>query len=166
MARDLTSFQAVLVQDSLEQLGYGPLFQGPYIVKALHVGDYSVCGLENRIAIERKSLPDLLSSLTHGRERFEKELAKAKSYDFFAVVVECSPSDILERRYDVDVHPAAAWESVCTFAVRHCPILFAETREIAAKLTESVLRKYAREFSNTAEEIRKASERIRRAAEQ
>jgi len=66
----------------------------------------------------------------------------------------------------VDVHPAAAWESVCTFAVRHCPILFAETREIAAKLTESVLRKYAREFSNTAEEIRKASERIRRAAEQ
>jgi ERCC4-type nuclease len=155
----------VLIQDSREQLGYGPLFSGPYVVQALPAGDYSVCGLENRIAIERKSLPDLLSSLTHGRERFERELAKAKSYDVFLVVVECSPSDILERRYDADVHPAAAWESVCTFAVRHCPILFGESREYSARLVESLLRKYAREFFRTAEEIAKASEQFRRAGD-
>ena len=154
-----------MIQDSREQLGYGPLFSGTYIVQALPVGDYSVCGIENRIAIERKSLADLLSSLTHGRERFERELGKAKSYDLFLVVVECSPSDVLEKRYDVDVHPAAAWESICAFSVRHCPILFGESREYSARLAESLLRKYAREFLKAAEEIAKASEKFRRAGD-
>ena len=31
------------------------------ITKALSTGDYSILGLENCIALERKSLPDLLS---------------------------------------------------------------------------------------------------------
>jgi len=63
----------------------------------------------------------------------------------------------------VQVHPAAAWESICAFSVRHCPILFAETRGIAAKLVESLLMKFAREFFRTALEIQKASERITQA---
>jgi ERCC4-type nuclease len=149
------SIEPVIIIDSREQLPY--TFSVPSIVGTLTVGDYSICGLESRISIERKSLPDLLQSLTRGRERFEKELAKAKSYDWFYVMVECSPSDILEGRYDAQVHPSAAWESICTFSVRHCPFLFCESREIGARLVESILVKYAREFFKTVEAVQRAS---------
>lgn len=45
-------------------------------------------GLENHIAIERKTLNDLMSCLTTGRERFEKELYRSKVLDYFALVEE------------------------------------------------------------------------------
>lgn len=150
----------LLIQDTREQAGWGPLFSSPYMVQALPVGDYSVAGLENRIAVERKSLPDLLQCLTYHRERFERELARAESYDRFFVVVEASPSDILEHRYQAQVNPTAAWESICAFSVRHCPILFRENRRIAAKLTESILTKFAREFHKTCREMERAVKRF------
>jgi len=156
--------EPIIVQDSREQLGYGPLLTVPHIIEGLPAGDYSVVGLTERIAVERKSLPDLLGSITRGRERFEKELSKAKSYDRFYCVVECRASDILEGRYDADVHPAAAWESIAALSVRHgVPFLFAESRAVGAKLTESLLLKYAREFMKAADTIRKAAEKVRKA---
>ena len=38
----------------------------------LAVGDYSLAGLEDRVAVERKSLPDLVMCLGRERERFER----------------------------------------------------------------------------------------------
>lgn len=35
----------------------------------LHSGDYSIRGLENDFAVERKSIADLCQSVTRGRER-------------------------------------------------------------------------------------------------
>ncbi|MCA1987342.1 MAG: hypothetical protein LDL27_12865, partial [Desulfovibrio sp.] len=41
----------------------------------LPTGDYSLPGLAHRVALERKSLDDLVSCLkSTGRERFEREL--------------------------------------------------------------------------------------------
>ena len=55
----------------------------------LTTGDYSLAGIEDRCAVERKSLDDLLGCLTgEGRVRFERELARADVLDSFAVVVE------------------------------------------------------------------------------
>ena len=93
----------------------------PYIIGTLSEGDYSVCGLEDRIAIERKSLSDLVSSLTHDRKRFEKELAKTRSYQRFYVVCECSAEDILSGRYRSEASPASVWESICAFSIRYAP---------------------------------------------
>ena len=42
----------------------------------LQTGDYSIKGYETDFAVERKSIPDLVRSLTHDRERFEKELQR------------------------------------------------------------------------------------------
>ncbi len=152
--------QPVIVIDSREQRPYA--FTAPSIVSGLSAGDYSVLALETRIAIERKSLPDLLQSITRGRARFERELAKAKSYDRFYVVCECSPSQIIGGRYDAQVHPTAAWESICALSVRHAPFIFCESREIAARWTESTLLKFAREFWKTAQEMDRAAARLRK----
>jgi DNA excision repair protein ERCC-4 len=66
--------------DSREQAPF--TFTGYYVdseTATLPVGDYSLPGFEDRAAIERKSLNDLISCLmSSNRERFEKELAKGR----------------------------------------------------------------------------------------
>jgi ERCC4-type nuclease len=42
--------------------------------KALPAGDYSLVGLEERVAVERKSLTDFVSTVIRGRKRFHREL--------------------------------------------------------------------------------------------
>jgi ERCC4-type nuclease len=44
--------------------------------KALPAGDYSLVGLEERVAVERKSLTDFVSTVIRGRKRFHRELEK------------------------------------------------------------------------------------------
>ena len=77
-----------IIVDSREQLSYH--FQTPSIRGTLATGDYSIAGLEDLIAIERKTLDDLIGCLCNGRERFERELYRGKSLDYFAVIIETS----------------------------------------------------------------------------
>ena len=48
----------------------------------LYTGDYSVKGLEECFAVERKSLADLAGSLTRDRARFMRELHRLRGYQF------------------------------------------------------------------------------------
>lgn len=50
--------------------------------------DYSIEGLQDEFAIERKSLSDLVGTLTKGRERFVRKLEAIQDYKFSAVLVE------------------------------------------------------------------------------
>jgi ERCC4-type nuclease len=65
-------------------------------VKTLAVGDYSIAGLENQIVCERKSLSDLLSSLTHGRERFQRELKQLRAFRFACIIIEADWETLLK----------------------------------------------------------------------
>ncbi|SPD73775.1 conserved hypothetical protein [uncultured Desulfobacterium sp.] len=132
--------------DTREQIPYW--FSMPTERGTLSVGDYSVVGFENQIAIERKALNDLIGCLTVGRDRFKKELSRAKTLDYFAVVVEGKFSDLTCGRYRSKMNPKAAVQSLLTFSVRYgrLPIFFCETRQYAQEVTESLLTKYVREF--------------------
>lgn len=72
---------------------------GPLVVEArtvcLHTGDYSLEGYEDRVAVERKSLNDLFHTLSQGRDRFERELARLNGFEVAAVVVEAEWATIL-----------------------------------------------------------------------
>ena len=152
--------------DTREQDSYGPLFRTPYVVQTLSEGDYSVCGLEDRISIERKSLSDLISSLTFHRTRFEKEFQRARSLEYFAVVVEARASDILDGRFHdfSQANPQAIFESIMSWSVRYGrPFFFCETRAIGARTVESLLRKFCRQFYKSIESIEKAARQLRSA---
>lgn len=70
----------------------------------LNCGDYSLCGLENAVAVERKSLDDLVSCLGAERSRFERELARLRGLDFAAVYELLSKfARELSRRYEAAV---------------------------------------------------------------
>src|SRR5574340_828265 len=120
-----TDPQIIIVQDSRELAGYGSgdLFKTPYVTGTLTHGDYSVLGLEELISIERKSLSDLLGSLTNGRDRFESELKRARTYHRFYVLVECSPSDLLVDSFGKlsRAHPRSIWGTICTWHSRYVP---------------------------------------------
>ena len=59
----------------------------------LSVGDYSVHGMEQVIAIERKSLPDFVQCCGSERERFQRELDRLRGWPVSAVVIEASWGD-------------------------------------------------------------------------
>lgn len=107
----------VCVQDSREQLPWQ--FDGiPTVVRKLDAGDYSVEGLENVIAIERKSLSDFLGSITFGRARFEAEMDRLASYERALIVVEAHLDTILRGAYRSSVTPQAIVGSVASIHSR------------------------------------------------
>ena len=70
----------LIVQDSREQAPYAfraPRYEGVMVeVGPLQIGDYSLHGLQDKVAAERKELSDLVQCLGRERERFERELQR------------------------------------------------------------------------------------------
>lgn len=86
----------------------------------LDTGDYSVAGMEARVAVERKSLPDLFGSLGHERERFEREIQRLNAMEFGAVVVEADFRAIRETPPDrTQMSPDSVEGSILAWSVRY-----------------------------------------------
>lgn len=151
-----------LIQDSREQNGYQPIFQAPCIVQGLEIGDYSVVGLTDLIAVERKSLSDLLTSVTHERIRFERELKRARHLHRFLVVLETDPATILAGDYQyTKVHPHAVWATIMSWSTKYCPFVFGGTRAHSARIVEGILSQYAYRHYRAVESIEKAGRKAR-----
>ncbi len=123
-----------IVVDSHEQYAYH--FNGQQVTtvkRALPCGDYGITAEGRLIAsVERKSLTDLVASLTGGKLRYA--LAALAALPRAAVVVEDRYSAIfkLDR-----VHPAIVADGLAELQVRwpNVPIIFCETRQLAEEWT-------------------------------
>ena len=136
-----------IVRDTREQRGYrfeGPAYADVFVEEGtLPIGDYSVVGLEDKIAVERKSLPDLVQCLGRERERFVRELQRAVALDAFCVVVEASWQDLASGQYRSRLAPKAACQSVLASMARlGVTFLFAGNRSAAEYVTAFFLRQY------------------------
>lgn len=156
----------IIAADNREQLAYS--FQGyDCTVEAatLNVGDYSITGFTDKIAVERKSLDDLLGCLTSGRERFEKELARARSLDRFCVIVEASFEDLVNGLYRSQMKPHSACQSVIAWQIRYgTPFVFAGSRKAGEYYTHSFLSKYLYEIEQRHRMATKAQATTKEAA--
>jgi len=75
----------------------------------LKAGDYSVEGMEKLLALERKTLSDLITTLMQDRPRFFRLCEQLAKYRWRALLVEASYEDI-KSPYDADytlAHPNA-----------------------------------------------------------
>lgn len=145
--------QITIKIDTREQQPYE--FENPSEVGTVPIGDYSIMGLDNHIAIERKELNDLIGCLTNGRERFEKELHKGKALDYFALVIEASLTDLVNGNYRSNMGSKSAIQSLLAFSIRYrLPIWFCENRKYGARVTESLLLKYVKEIERKFELIK------------
>ena len=110
---------------------------------ALPAGDYSLAGYECRVAVERKTLSDIVRSVIHDRDRFEREIVKLKEYDSAFVLIEAELRDVIEGRYRSYAHPNAVIGSAIALYVDHgIPFIFGSNRAIAERFTAAFLQKY------------------------
>ncbi len=115
---------------------------------ALPTGDYSLPGFQDKIAIERKTINDLIACLKgNGRNRFERELARARRYEMFTVLCEFNLSDLVSGKYQSNMKPHSALQSILAFQVRYgTPFMFCETRSMAEYTCYWLLQKYLYEI--------------------
>src|SRR4051812_41393080 len=90
----LADFEPVIIVDTRERepLTFTNL---PSRVGTLYSGDYSISGLEESFAVERKSIPDLVACCAGERDRFERELHRLRGFRFRRLLVVGDQRDVL-----------------------------------------------------------------------
>lgn len=132
----------IVAIDTREQRPYSFAFF-PTETKTLKTGDYSIVGLEDRVAIERKSKIDAYGSFGRGRKRFERELQRLARLDYAALVIESSLIDFLTRPEFSRMNPKSAMASAIAWSVKYrVHVFFAGDRCHGAALTRHLLQKY------------------------
>lgn len=106
----------------------------------LGTGDYSAAGLTDRVAIERKSLPDLVACCGPERDRFLDCCRRLRAYEVRAVVVEASVNDVLAHAYRSRMHPQSVLgTTIAIFADYGVPTIWAGDEQNAASIVERLL---------------------------
>lgn len=114
----------IAIVDTREQtaLNLAPL---QTVSGTLATGDCSLHGLEHVIAIERKSLADLITCIGPQRRRFDREVRRLLAYLVRALVVEAAWSDLELGDWRGQVTPAAAVGSSLGWVAAGLPVLMA-----------------------------------------
>jgi DNA excision repair protein ERCC-4 len=138
----------ILIIDSMEQKPY--LFR-PFQKwfaeierRKLPIGDYSIAGLEDKVAVERKSLEDLFNCCSPygSRETFIRACERLSKLQFAALVLEGSITKILRAPEFSNMHPNAVFGTIQALAVRWgIQPWFAATRALAEEITACLLHK-------------------------
>jgi len=129
------------------------------VERALFTGDYSIMGLEEEFAIERKSLDDLANCCLSGkRDRFEHELHRLRGYRFRRLLIVGTREDIAAGLYHSRILPKAVLATLGAFEVRYSvPLVFCPSPEEAARVIESWAFYYCRETLKLAHALSKSS---------
>ncbi len=115
----------------------------------LPVGDYGIAGFSDwdnpAFIVERKSLDDLVGSLTTGRDRFIRECEKMRAFRFHALVIEAREEDVTCHRYQSAATPQSVLQTLCALQVRAgLHILWCADPDGAARAVERLVRQFVR----------------------
>lgn len=138
----------IIIQDTREQAPYSfnCIIPPPAVeVATLVSGDYSVKGLTDRVAVERKSLIDCFGTFGQGRERFERELERLAQMRFAAVVIEAPWSTIiLQPPRRSKLNPKTIHASIVAWQIRYQTIHFwtCPNRDFAERTTYRLLKRF------------------------
>ncbi len=109
-------------------------------VATLDAGDYAPRGMTDRVAIERKSVDDLVGSITTRREPFLACCDRLSRLDFACIIVEASVEDVLAQLYRSRTRPQSV---IGTMLAIHAdfgvPTIWAGSRKNAAHMCEKLL---------------------------
>jgi DNA excision repair protein ERCC-4 len=125
------------------------------VTGTLYSGDYSVKGLEDVFAIERKSIDDIANCCLAGqRDRFEHELHRLRGFRLKRLLIVGTRADIAAGHYHSRIAPKAVLATLGAFEVRYdLPLAFAETPEVAARLIENWAWFFAREVVQNSNDL-------------
>ena len=150
----------VVVQDTREQAPW--TFQNVIIekrlwvihreVKTMQTGDYSIEGFEDLLVIERKSVSDIIQSITAGHNREGRKQARMREIQdaggFCRMVIEgsfsvaCDQLDTEEGRRVSSSHILGTWKS---WEIKYVPWLWAGDRRRAELIAFHLMLEWWRE---------------------
>lgn len=132
----------------------------------LKSGDYSIAGLEDVVAVERKSLKDFYQSISSERDRFEREIARLnESYRYALVVIEGDYEAIANPQGFTTVAAKTAFRTIQSWEVRY-PMVhwkWLPNRRVSEVYTYRQLEMFWRIWCHEQEELRKEQEEKERA---
>lgn len=105
----------------------------------LSVGDYSVRGMEQTIAIERKSLPDFVSCCGGERDRFQRELDRLRGWPISAVIIEASWADLLLGSWRSRLTNKQVMASYCAWTAQGHSLVLGKSHAEAGKIAAGIL---------------------------
>lgn len=126
--------------DTREQ---NPLFFENSISEKINYGDY--CFVGESISVERKSLQDLIGTLTQGYERFDSEIKRCIENDgYMFIVTECDLLDIKNynknNRFKINTNALYIKIRDLTEKYReHIQFVFSGSREVSQELIPKLL---------------------------
>ena len=128
-----------IVVDTREQAPY--TFDRPTEIRGLKTGDYSIVGLEDTHAVERKEINDFIGCCGKSRDRFERELERSEGMRRLWVVIEGTARDISTGRFRSMIIPESVIGSIVSWENRFDAVrfVFASDRETGKRFTEKLL---------------------------
>ena len=142
--RGLRGAAPCIIIDTREQhpLAFANL---PTTIGSLDTGDYSVAGLEHLIAVERKSLDDLLACCGRERDRFKRELQRLRAYRFRLLVIEADAAELEAGAWRSTLQPNHVLGSLAAWTAQYgLAVWLAGTHEAAGRFVERYLYQCAR----------------------
>ena len=103
------------------------------------VGDYQLADFPNEVAVERKSLADLVSCCGTERDRFERQILRLMGVPTKLLVVEGSWAQIEMGQWRSRISPNAVRNSLLGWMGKGLPISIAGDRDQAEILTREFL---------------------------
>jgi len=138
LRKTLDTSQITVLVDTREQK---PFDLSPLKTRkaTLATGDYSILGLENEVAIERKSLQDLIGCVGAGRDRFDREVQRLKAYPVRAIICEGGYGEIETQSYRGKCHPNSILGSIAGWIAGGLPVVMAGRRSRAEQIAQRML---------------------------
>ncbi|MFZ0868558.1 MAG: ERCC4 domain-containing protein [Candidatus Sulfotelmatobacter sp.] len=136
--------RAVVLVDTREQTPFDfSRFSGWFVGverKALRVGDYTIAGLEDICAVERKDLADLIHSFTVDRPVFINRLRLMSSFPHRLLVISAALSQVKSPYAHSNINPNCTLQSlIAVLAGLNVPFLCTETHELGEEVVASYL---------------------------
>lgn len=136
--------ELVVIADSREQVHQHIIFwldkhNIQHKSRALETGDYSVmlgdATFEDEVVVERKAnLDEIAGNFTNGRERFEREMIRAKAggIKVFLIVENASWTDIFLHNYRSELKPQSFAATLLSWQARfNLTVIFCKPSETA-----------------------------------
>jgi hypothetical protein len=129
-------------------------FTFPTASASLPTGDYSIAGLDHEFAVERKTIADLFSSLTHGRDRFMREIQRLRAFTFPRLLVIGTQQNVEDaRQHSQGINPKAILNSLHAIEAKGVPVVFTPSPGDASVMVERWAFWFARESLKTSNAI-------------
>lgn len=157
----MSELAPVILVDTREQRAL-PITAYPVQTATLPVGDYGLLGFSDwrnpQFICERKSVSDLVGSLTHDRERFEKDVLKLRQFRFAALLIEAERLTIEIGQYSSGAKPESILSSLAAFQVRGgLHVLWCGDSKGAARMLERLARQFCRGIEKDHRRLLKAA---------